>query len=88
VNRKKQQQFEDDDGRVICSMDVDGMPGRFRRSTENSQPNPVISDSDQLTKTEARYFTASALLAALMIGTVFSLTWVLFTLFLTKVVFR
>jgi cell division protein FtsL len=46
------------------------------------------STGDPLTRSEARRFTASALMAVLLIGTVFSATWIIFTLFLTKIMFR
>jgi len=85
VNRKKQQ-FEDDDGRVICSMD--GINSHTKRFWDRNNPAEHTQINTDMTNAEVRSFTASALLAALMIGTVFSLTWVLFTLFLTKVVFR
>jgi len=87
MNRNKQQ-YDDDDGRVICSMDVDGMPHRFRRPSDPIQARKDIPGNEQLTKSEAKRFTAYALLAVLLIGTVFSATWILFTLFLTKILFR
>ena len=87
--KKEMRQYEDDDGRVICSMDVDGMP----RRAGLLQPNATVVvekpiPADPLTRSEARRFTASALMAVLLIGTVFSATWILFTLFLTKILFR
>ena len=88
MKERKISQYDDGDGRVICSMDVEdvsrhtkGFPGRNHES-ESLQSNVDITNA------EARSLTASALLAALVIGSVFSLTWVLFTLFLTQVVFR
>ena len=51
---KKKRTYEDDDGRVIASMNVDGMPW-YQRSS--SQKLPVRNDSshfEDLTKEETR----------------------------------
>jgi hypothetical protein len=87
--KKEMRQYDDDDGRVICSMDVDGMPRRAglpQRTIDSAVETP--NTGDPLTRSEARRFTASALMAVLLIGTVFSATWILFTLFLTQIMFR
>lgn len=88
MNELKKQQFDEDDGRVICNMDVEGMPGHTKGFPDRKRQSEPSQTNVELTKAETRSLTASALLAALVIGTVFSLTWVLFTLFLTQVVFR
>ena len=86
---KEKQQFEEDDGRVICRMDVEGMHSRTgRASRRDVTPTGSAASDDPLTRTEARRFTTYALLAVLLIGAIFSVTWIVFTLFLTKVLFR
>ena len=81
-------QYEDDDGRVIVSMDVDGL----RRREKNSIPDRITSiqpvQGDQMTRSQARQYTWYSLLAAGLIVLVYSATWVLFTLFCIYVWFR
>ena len=80
----------EDDGRVICDMNVSGMP---RHQDRNSQ---VIAGSrkdsrlrgDPITKPELRRYTWYALLAGLAVVAIFSIVWILFTLFATQVWFR
>lgn len=89
---REQKQYEDDDGRVICSMDVEGMPWHDRRARRDKKaaaeqvhaPPPA----EEMTHSEARRFTLNAVLAALLVALVFSLAWVLFTLFCTQVWLR
>lgn len=88
MKERKMPQHDDDDGRVICSMDVEGMSALAEGSQGRKHQSESSQNGVELTKSEVRSLTASALLAALVIGAIFSLTWVLFTLFLTHVVFR
>jgi hypothetical protein len=83
-------QYDDDDGRVICNMDVEGMKWHDRRvHRENKEMRKASAQQgDQMTKSEARRYTWYAVLAGLTIVLVYSVVWVLFTLFLTKVWFR
>lgn len=86
----KQHQYDDDDGRVICDMDVDGMKWhdrRVRRERRASKPENV-SHGTQMTRSEARRYTWYAVLAGLTIALIFSVVWVLFTLFATQIWFR
>lgn len=83
-------QYDDDDGRVICNMDIEGMKWhdrRIRRENREMRKASVLP-RDQMTKSEARRYTWYAVLAGLTIVLVYSVVWVLFTLFLTKVWFR
>ena len=84
----KKNQYDDDDGRVICNMDVEGMrwAGKSDRRKSNEQTNTPLGD--QLTRSEARRFTWNAILAGLLVATVFSVTWILFILFCTEIWFR
>ncbi len=83
----------EDDGRVICSMDVEGMPQRgfawkFVHRRREQAPVWPASHPNQLTPTEARYYTASSLLAGLSVVLVYAVAMVLFILFCTNIWFR
>jgi len=90
----KQKTFDDDDGRVICDMDVAGMPWhdrslrREKRAERRAEKRVSAPQGVQLTKSEARRYTWYAVLAGLTIVGVFSTVWILFTLFATQVWFR
>ena len=81
-------QVDDDDGRVICNMDVEGMRWHDKRVRRESREARRVIQGDQMTKSEARQFTWYAVLAGLLIATVFSVTWVLFILFCTEIWFK
>jgi len=90
---KEPRQFEDDDGRVICDMDVAGMPWhdrgvrREKRAMRRAERSASAPQGVQLTKSEARRFSWYAVLAGLTIVGVFSVVWILLTLFMTQVWF-
>ena len=86
--KPQQKQFEDDDGRVICNMDVDGMRWHDKRVRGEKHPVHPATKGVQMTRSEARIYNWYAVLSALLIVSVFSVTWVLFILFCTKVWFR
>lgn len=81
-------QYEDDDGRVICNMDVDGMPWHDRRARGEQTPARATPQRDPMTKAEALGYTWNAVLAGLAIVGVFAVTWVLLILFCIYVWFR
>ncbi len=83
-------QYNDDDGRVICDMDVDGMPWHDKRVRREKRTERAANRHEglKMTKSEARRFTWYAVSAGLLIALVFAVTWVLFTLFATQVWFR
>ncbi len=87
---KQPAQYEDDDGRTICNMDVDGMPWHDKRvrREEKAAARKAVPQGEQMTRTEARIFTWYAVLAGLLVAFVFSVVWVLFILFCTQVWFR
>lgn len=92
MNNKRQQQ-DDDDGRVIFNMDVEGMRwhdkrARNERAQLEATAAPRSTPASQLSKSEARRFTWYAVLAGLLVATVFSVTWVLLILFLIHVIFK
>ena len=84
--------YEDDDGRVICNMDVEGMrwhDKRVRRPmfAPPERANSSFPQGDSLTDREARRYTWYAVLAGLLIAAIFSAVWILLVLFMTKVWF-
>jgi hypothetical protein len=80
--------YDDDDGRVICNMDVDGMRWQDKAARGKKNAPRQAAAFDQMTKSEARQFTWYAIKAALFVASVFSVVWVLFILFCTQVWFR
>ena len=87
----KQPKYEDDDGRVICNMDVPGMRWHnkpFRRGFfSRQQAVHQHPRGDAMTDSEARRYTWYAVLAGLLIVGIFSAVWVLFVLFCTEIWF-
>jgi hypothetical protein len=86
--KDQRKQYDDDDGRVICSMDVDGMRWHGKRALHDLAPASASHTGVQMTASQARNYTGYSLLAGLLIVAVFSVTWILFTLFCTLVWFR
>lgn len=85
--------YDDDDGRVIANMNVEGMPWydrqvrREKRAERRAQRNESRPQGAQMTRSEARRYTFYAVLAGLTIALVFSVVWILLTLFMTRVWF-
>ena len=84
----KPKQYDDDDGRVICSMDVEGMRWHDKVARRKKNATPQVAQGEQLTKAEARRYAWYAVQAGFLVASVFSAVWVLFILFCTKVWFR
>jgi hypothetical protein len=86
---RQPKQYDDDDGRVICNMDVEGMRWHDKRvRREEKAAARDAARGDQMTRAEARKYTWYSMLAGLLIASVFSVAWVLFTLFCTQIWFR
>lgn len=81
----KTQTYEDDDGRVICNMDVEGMPWYNRRSRLQPQTEGQTPRGEPLTRSETQRFIWNAVLAGLLIVGVMAASWVLIVLFLIHV---
>ena len=78
----KQRKFhEDDDGRVIASMNVDGMPWYQRGERFDKFRREQASDFSDLTKEEEREIIKGAMKASLLIAGVFILAMLIFILF-------
>lgn len=85
---KKLKKEFDDDGRVICNMDVEGMRWYDKNSRRRDPETHKIHAGNQLTRSEAWQFTWSVILAGLSIVAIFSVAWVVFILFCTQIWFR
>ena len=83
----KQKQYDDDDGMVVCNMDVDGMPWHDKRIRQEATARKN-AQGEQMTKAESLLYTWYSILAGLLVVAVFSVTWILFTLFCTQIWFR
>ncbi len=79
---------EEDDGRVICSMDVEGMPWHDKRERRQRNAARLSAVGEPMTRSETRRYIWNAVLAGLSIAAAFSLTWVLLILFCIHVWFR
>jgi len=85
---KKKRTYEDDDGRVIASMNVDGMPWYQKSPRQTTYNMHGSSDYEDLTKEETREIIKGALKASLLIVGIFILAMLLFILFCIFVWFR
>ena len=77
----KRKLHDDDDGRVIASMNVDGMPWYQRSERFERNKREQASDFSDLTKEETREIVKGALKASLLIAGVFILAMLVFILF-------
>lgn len=82
---KGKKTYEDDDGRVIANMNVDGMPW-YMRETRKKQASD--SDFSDLSRKETRELVKGAIKAGLLIGSVFLVACFLFILFCIFVWFK
>ena len=87
------ERHNDSDDRVICKMDVEGMPHRgtawnFMRQRREQVAAWPASHPGQLTRSEARMYIRYSVLAGLSIVLVYSVSLVLFILFCTNIWFR
>jgi hypothetical protein len=86
--KRQPRQYDDDDGRVICSMDVPGMRWHDKSVRRKERAERKTAHPDQMTRSEAMRYTWYSVLSGLLIVLVFSATWVLFILLCTRVWFR
>jgi len=84
----KRTQYDDDDGRTIVDMDVEGMRWYNRGTRRGKFASLTNTYGEQMSRTEARQYTWYSMIAAGLIVFVFSATWVLFVLFCIYVWFR
>ena len=90
----KRKKHDDDDGRVIAPMNVDGMPWysgapREEKKEEQHLPDDLIPPRQEpLTGAEKRAFTFGVLKAAMLVAGVFILAYLAFLLFCVFVWFK
>ncbi len=77
---RKKKQYDDDDGRVIANMNVEGMPWFLSDALKNRKPSSSDELND-LTKEESRELVKGAVKAGLLIAGIFVLAAFLFILF-------
>ena len=91
---KNKKTYDDDDGRVIANMNVDGMPWHLRDGLQRRQKeqeerkDPNKLEFSDLTKEETREIVKGTMKAALLIGSIFMAGIGLFLLFCVYVWFR
>lgn len=78
---------EDDDGRTIANMNVDGMPWYDSR-LDRSEDQAPQTESCPMTREEQRMYTWAAIKAGLFVALVFALVFGLFIAFCDFVWFR
>ena len=88
MSKRKKKEYDDDDGRVISSMNVDGMPWYDEKKslfggTKKQKERP--EDELHLTKQETRAMMGGVFAAALLVAGVFALAALLFILFCVHV---
>jgi len=77
----KHRLHEDDDGRVIANMNVDGMPWYQRSQRFDRHRREEASDFSDLTKGETWEIIKGSMKASLLIAGVFILAMLVFILF-------
>ena len=78
---------EEDDGRTIVNMNVDGMPW-YVRGDEQRKKGSDASSHDQMTDEELRLYKFAALKSALLIVLVFAVVFALFLAFCDFIWFK
>ena len=78
---RKRKQYDDDDGKVIANMNVEGMPWYVDRGSGESRPE---SDSEPipLTKEERRAYMRGTMSAAFLVTGIFALVFAAVIIFL------
>lgn len=82
---KKKKQYDDDDGRTVANMNVDGMPWYLERANKSSGNN---DSGMNMSKSEERAMLRGVILATLAVTGVFVLGGLLFVLFCTNIWFK
>ncbi len=81
---RKRKQYDDDDGRVISKMNVDGMPWYVETPKKKEQSSQEL----ELTKEESKAVLWGTIKAGLLIASVFVVAALIFILFCIYVWFR
>ncbi len=92
MSKRNKKEYDDDDGRVISPMNVDGMPWYTEKKTlfgSKKKPKEERAIDDvPLTKQETRAMMGGVFAAALLVAGVFALVGFLFILFCVYVWFK
>lgn len=80
---KKRREYDDDDGRQIADMNVDGMPWYVRRSSPSS--NSQNDEPIELTREERRSLYGGVLKAVLLVAAAFIGVYFLVVFLLTRI---
>lgn len=83
---KKRRQYDDDDGRVIANMNVEGMP--WHRPDPAGAKGKAPGSGEMLSRRETVMVMLSAMKWAFLFAITFSALMVLFIIFCVKVWFR
>ncbi len=87
---RKKREYDDDDGRTVVPMNVDGMPwytGGFQPPAED-EPAAPPREKRPMSADETKGYAFAAVKAALLIGGVFAVVFTLFILFCCFIWFR
>ncbi len=85
---RKKKQYDDDDGRVISPMNVDGMPWYVKNRPDRFAASSDGKEKIHLTKEEERAFAGGVFKATFLIAAVYVIVFTLFILFCYFVWFR
>ncbi len=91
MKKNKKKEYDDDDGRVIAPMNVEGMPWYNEKPKSVFAPKKRNSSSEDelhLSKREQRAMMGGVFAAALLVAGVFALAALLFILFCVYVWFK
>ncbi len=80
---RKRKQYDDDDGKVIANMNVDGMPWYLDKLHEKEKDSKA--EAYQMSKKESRAYLWGVLSASLLVTAVFGLVFAAIILFLLSV---
>ncbi len=84
---KRKKQYDDDDGRVIANMNVDGMPWYVEDAQKHRQ-RVRENDFSDLTKGETWEIIKGTVKAGLLVGSVYFVVFLAFILFCVFVWFK
>ncbi len=93
--KDQKKRYDDDDGKTIVNMDVDGAPWHDRnvkfaerQARESDRKQKVEMYGERMTNSEARHYTFYALLAGLALTAALAVVWIVLVLFMTQVWFK
>jgi hypothetical protein len=85
---RKKKTYEDDDGRVIANMNIEGTPWYVKKNPMQDKSLSGESSTEKTNNKETFYIIRGALAAALLIALVFVAVFFIFLLFCTQVWFK